>query len=146
MFFMDSILRHCLAAVAYRGKKVLEGAPENFENFQIDGSPRTAGNILSHMGDLYDWALSMAEGNMKWQQAVPQNWDQEAARFLAALMKFDGYLASGQTNHADPERLMQGPIADSLTHIGQLAMMRRQAGAPVKAENYYKAEIRKLSL
>src|SRR2546426_11302508 len=35
---------------------------------------------------------------------------------------------------------LQGPIADALTHIGQIAM-RRLAGAPIKGESYFAAEI-----
>ena len=37
--------------------------------------------------------------------------------------------------------MFQGPIADALTHIGQIGMMRRMAGAPVRGENYFKADI-----
>ena len=141
MTYMESLLRHSLAAVAYRSARVLQGAPNAFEYFQAGEDTRPAGKILAHMGDLFDWALSMAEGNMKWQESSPLLWEQEVARFFAALQSLDDYAASGKPMNASPERLLQGPIADSLTHVGQLAMMRRMAAAPVKAENYYKADI-----
>lgn len=138
---MESLLRHSLAAVAYRATKVLTGAPDAFELFQAGEHTRTAGKILAHMGDLYDWALSMAEGDMKWHVSEPLPWDEEVARFFGALQALDDYLGSGKPVNGPAERLLQGPIADSLTHVGQLAMMRRMAGAPVKMENYYKADI-----
>jgi hypothetical protein len=68
-------------------------------------------------------------------------WEKEVERFFAALKKFDDYLASSEPMHASPEKLLQGPIADALTHVGQIAMLRRMAGGPVKGESYYEAEI-----
>jgi hypothetical protein len=43
--------------------------------------------------------------------------------------------------HVSEERLFQGPIADALTHVGQLAMLRRVAGSPAWSENYSVAKI-----
>jgi len=135
------LLRHALATVAYRGGKVLRDAPAEFADFKADDTPRTPGKILAHIGDLMDWALSIAAGNQKWNDSTPLAWDDEVRRFHAVLEKLDQYLASGQPLQASPEALFQGPIADSLTHIGQLAMLRRIAGCKMKSENYYKADI-----
>jgi hypothetical protein len=135
------LLRHTVATVAYRGGKALRGAPESFATFTLGDSPRTPANILAHMGDLFDWALSMAQGKQAWQDSQPRAWDAEVARFFAALKKFDDYLASPQPLHSPTEGLFQGPIADALTHIGQLAMLRRLASCPIKGENYFKAEV-----
>lgn len=135
------LLRHAVATVAYRGGKTLRGAPESFATFTLGDSPRTSANILAHMGDLFDWALSMARGEAAWRDSQPLAWNAEVARFFIALKKFDDYLASPQPLHSPPEGLFQGPIADALTHIGQLAMLRRLAGCPIKGENYFKAEI-----
>lgn len=99
------------------------------------------GEILAHVGDLMDWALSMADGTRAWHDSEPLPWDQAMDRFFAALKKFDDYLASSQTLHASSEKLLQGPIADALTHVGQIAILRRLAGEPIKAENYFQAEI-----
>ncbi len=93
------------------------------------------------MGDLMDWALSMADGSRKWHDSAPLPWDQECERFFAALRKFDDYLASDQPLQAPMEKLFQGPIADALTHVGQLAMLRRMASCSIKGENYFGAEI-----
>jgi hypothetical protein len=136
-----ALLRHMVATVAYRGGKAVRGAPESFATFSPDGSPRTAAKILAHVGDLYDWALSQAQGAEKWNDSTPLPWNEEVARFFATLQRFDDYLASDAALAAAPEKLFQGAIADSLTHVGQLAMLRRLAGAKMKAENYARADI-----
>jgi hypothetical protein len=135
------LLRHTVATVAYRGGKALRGAPDSFATFAVGESPRAPAKILAHMGDLFDWALSMASGEAAWHDSQPLAWDAEVARFFASLRKFDDYLASPEPLHSPAEGLFQGPIADALTHIGQLAMLRRLAGCPIKGENYFKAEI-----
>ena len=135
------LLRHTLASVAYRGGKVLRGAPDSFADSTAGGAARTPAKILAHMGDLFDWALSIAEGKQEWRDSTPLPWSAEVARFFATLKTFDDYLASGAELHAPAEKLFQGPVADALNHVGQLAMLRRLAGCPMKGENYYKAEM-----
>jgi hypothetical protein len=130
-----------MATVAYRGGKALRGAPDSFATFTLGDSPRTPTKILAHMGDLFDWALSMARGDTAWQDAKPQSWSAEVDRFFDSLKKFDDYLASAEPLRAPAEGLLQGPIADALTHVGQIAMLRRLAGCPIKGENYFKADI-----
>lgn len=134
-------LRHCLAALAYRGAKALCGAPDGFAEFQLPGDARSPGKILAHMVDLIDWALSIARGKEEWFDSKPLPWDQDVERFFRALQAFDAYLASDAPLHAPPERLFQGPVADALTHVGQIATRRRLAGAPVRGENYFRADI-----
>jgi len=135
------LLRHTVATVAYRGGKAVANAPEGFEQFRVADGTRTPGQILAHIGDLLDWGLSIASGQQKWHDSKPLAWDDEIARFHAALTAFDAYLASDEPLHAPEEKLFQGPVADALTHVGQIAMLRRIAGGPVKGENYYVAEI-----
>jgi hypothetical protein len=136
------LLRHTLATLAYRGGKAVRNAPDGFANFHAAEGLRTPGQILAHVGDLFDWALSIAMGQQKWFNSEPLPWDQETKRFFAVLKTFDDYLASDQPVQAPLEQLFQGPVADALTHIGQIAILRRMAGAPVKGENYYIAEIK----
>jgi hypothetical protein len=135
------MLRHAVATVAYRGGKVVRGAPGAFAAYSPDGSPRTAGKILAHIGDLYDWALTQAKGAEAWHDSAPLEWDKEVVRFFLALARFDEYLASDAPLAASAEKLFQGAIADSLAHVGQLAMMRRLGGAKMKSENYSRADI-----
>ena len=135
------LLRHTLATVAYRGGKTLRDAPDSFATFRASDSSRTPVQILAHLGDLFDWALSMAEGQPAWHDSKPLPWHDETQRFFASLQKFDDYLAGDAQLHASPEKLFQGPVADALNHIGQLAMLRRMAGHPIKGENYFMADI-----
>jgi hypothetical protein len=135
------LLRHTVATLAYRAAKAVRDAPPGFETFAVAKGSRTPARILAHMGDLFDWALTMAQGPQAWHDSPPLAWDAEIGRFMAALAKFDAYLASDAPLAASAERLFQGPIADALTHTGQLTMLRRLAGGAVKGENYSKAGI-----
>jgi len=135
------LLRHTLATVAYRGGKAIRDTPAGFGEFEPGSGMRKPGEILAHIGDLYDWAYSIAAGQRTWHNSKPLPWPQEVERFFAALKKLDDFLASSEPVQAPLGELFQGPIADSLTHIGQIALQRRMAGAPVKGENYYDAEI-----
>jgi hypothetical protein len=135
------LLRHAVATVAYRGAKTLRGAPGGFAEFRVAEATRTPGQILAHVGDLLDWALCIAKGKHEWHDSPPLAWDQEVQRFSAALRAFDDYLASTLPLGSSPEKLFQGPVADALTHIGQIAMLRRLAGSPVRGENYFRADI-----
>ncbi|MBV9924629.1 MAG: hypothetical protein JOZ96_06260 [Acidobacteria bacterium] len=135
------MLRHTLATLAYRGGKAVRGAPEGFENFVPGAGLRTPLQILAHVGDLLDWALSMARGEKRFRESAPLGWEAETARFFEALAAFDEYLASDAPLGVPAEGLFQGPVADALTHVGQIALLRRMAGAPVRGENYFMAEI-----
>jgi hypothetical protein len=135
------LLRHTVATLAYRGGKTLRGAPEGFSGFRASETTRTPGQILAHIGDLLDWALSISQGKQEWRNSQQQSWEMDSQRFFAALGAFDTYLVSGEPLGAPAEKLFQGPIADALTHVGQIAILRRMADAPVRAENYFRAEI-----
>jgi len=136
-----ALLRHTVATIAYRGGKAIRGAPASFAGFRAGESSRTPAAILAHIGDLFDWALSIAKGAQAWHDSTPLAWDAESARFFDTLKKFDDYLRSDAPLAVSAERLFQGPIADALTHVGQIAMLRRLADAPIRGENYYKADI-----
>lgn len=135
------MLRHTVATLAYRGAKAVRGAPDSFASYKASETTRTPAQILAHIGDLLDWALSIAKGAEAWNNSDPLPWDQEVTRFHRALESFDNYLASDGELSAPCERLFQGPVADALTHVGQLTMLRRIAGAPIKGENYSRAKV-----
>ena len=135
------LLRHALATLAYRAGKAVRDAPAGFADFHAGEGVRTAGQILAHMGDLFDWALSIAKGKQSWRDSKALSWDKEVERFFAALKAFDDFLESNATVEAPLEKLLQGPIADALTHVGQLTILRRLARAPMKSESYFAAEI-----
>jgi len=135
------VLRHALATLAYRGGKAVRGATDHFADFKTEATIRTPGQILAHIGDLLDWALSLADGRQVWHDSAPRPWPEEVGRFFEALARLDARLASEAPLGSTPQRLFQGPIADALTHVGQLTMLRRMFGAPVRGENYLKADI-----
>jgi hypothetical protein len=134
-------LRHAVATLAYRAAKTMRGAPASFATWAPQPGANTPVEIVGHMGDLFDWALSMARGEGRWNTAAAQPWDAACARFFAALRTFDDFLASDVPLGYEAARLFQGPIADALTHTGQLAMLRRLHGAPMKGESYNRADI-----
>jgi hypothetical protein len=134
-----ALLRHTLATLAYRGGKAFRGAPPEFAHFT--GATRTPSRILAHIGDLLDWALAMANGRKDWQDSPAAEWDAGTARFFAALEALDARLAAAEPPAVSPEKLFQGPIADALTHVGQIAMLRRMAGCPFRGENYFVADM-----
>jgi hypothetical protein len=135
------LLRHTLATLAYRGGKAIRDVSDEVAAFRASERTRTPLEILAHIGDLLEWALTQVRGEEKWRGAEPQTWQQEADRFFASLEALDQYLASEVPLACPPQRLFQAPIADALTHVGQIAMLRGLAGTPMRAENYFKADI-----
>ena len=136
------LLRHAIATLAYRVAKTVRGAPEGFAEFLVAPGSNTPRALVAHIGDLFDWALTMArDGEPRWHTATPQPWAAECGRMFASFERLDAYLASDAPLRFPVERMFQGPIADALTHTGQLAMLRRLHGAPMKGENYARASI-----
>lgn len=133
--------RHALATLAYRASKAVRGASAAFADFRTNESTRTPAQILAHMGDLMDWGLAMSRGEPKWHNSEPLPWAREIERFFAALTAWDRFLASGAPVEHPIDKLFQGPIADALTHTGQVMMLRRMAGEPVRGESYNRAPI-----
>ena len=134
-------LRHTVATLAYRAAKTMREAPESFASFRPGPTSSTPVQIVAHMGDLFDWALTMVQGHAKWNTSQPQEWNPECKRFFAALKRFDDALAAGLPGECDLRHIFQGPVADALTHTGQLAMLRRLHGSPMKGESYNRADI-----
>src|SRR3954453_1065438 len=135
------MLRHALATLAYRAPKALPGPPPEFVDFGRAPGSRTAGQILAHLGDLMDWGTSIALGAQAWTTSPVQAWDADVRRFFDTVAAFDAALAATPPDDALAGQLFQGPVADALQHTGQLTMMRRLAGAPIKIENYFVAAI-----
>ena len=135
------LLRHALATLAYRASKALRDPPADFDSFRIGPTSRTPVEILGHMGDLMAWGLSMAEGEQRWSDTRSNDWEELYVRFFDTLGAFDAYLESDGVLGHPAAKLLQGPVADALTHVGQIAMLRRLGGAAVRGENYFKADV-----
>ena len=134
-------LRHATATIAYRGAKALRGAPPEFAHFKASPTSRTPLEILAHIGDLLEVSAARLRGPAQWKETPPDTWEGQVARFHSALRAIDTELASDSPIEVSLERWYQGPFADALTHVGQLAMLRRIAGAPMKGEAYFFADI-----
>ena len=135
------MLRHTVATLAYRGAKAIRGAPEGFGDFRASPTSRTPSQILSHICDLMDWALTQARGKQAWTDTTPASWDEDSARFFKVLRALDDYLATSEPLGYEPGQIFQGAIADALTHVGQINFLRRMFGNPVRGENYFRADI-----
>src|SRR5258708_8782102 len=136
-----AFLRHTLATLAYRGAKAIRNAGQSFADYSCGETSRTPVRILAHIGDLMDWALSMSEGRREWKDSLPLPWEKECERFFAAVKKLDDYLASEKPLQVPTEKLFQGPIADALTHVGQIPMHPRIASFPLHRPNYSPSEL-----
>lgn len=135
------VLRHMVATVAYRGGLAVVDAPPSFAEFRTHETTRTPGEILAHIGDLLEGSLHLVKGEMVFINSAPLPWKEEVARFFAAVNAFDAYLASDAPMAWAVERLVQGPIGDALTHVGQIVMLRRMADIPIRTGEYFTAEI-----
>jgi len=135
------MLRHTLATLAYRAEKVLRDPPRGFAELRVDPTARTPLELVGHLGDLLEWAQTLVRGDAKWKASSVGEWDNDLARFFGALARLDELLASDAALSGTPEQVFQGPIADAFTHVGQLALLRRCGGSPVKPESFARAEI-----
>jgi hypothetical protein len=131
-----------LATLAYRAEKVLRDPPPGFAGHRLAPDSRSPLEIVGHLGDLVEWAERLAQGQWVWKAASAGTWDADVERFFATLARLDAHLLSGKPLGHPAAIIFQGPIADALTHVGQLAMLRRLAGSPVRPESYGRAQIR----
>ena len=130
-----------VATVAYRGGLGCVDASESFASFRATSTTRTPGEILAHIGDLLEGSLHVVKGEMVYLTSTPLPWKEEVTRFFAAVKAFDVYLASDAPLACPVEKLVQGPIGDALTHVGQIVMLRRMSGNPIRSVAYFTAEI-----
>jgi hypothetical protein len=138
----DRLLRHVVAALAYRATRTLENAPEQFAAFSAGAGVWTPKEILSHVSRILGIAHARLTGGQYAHDDRP-DWPAEVDRFYAALARLDQGLAGGVTSGDDLTlRMVQGPLLDAFTHVGQLATLRRLAGSPVAPDHYIKADVR----
>jgi hypothetical protein len=135
------LLRHTLATLAYRAEKVLREAPPGYADLRLNERSRSPAELAAHLGDLMEWAESLVAGRWDWKAAGAGSFEGDVARFFAAIERLDDALARGRAPGHPPQVIFQGPIADALTHVGQLALLRGLAGVPVRPESYARARI-----
>jgi len=135
------LLRHMVATVAFRCSIAVDGAPLGFEDFRASGSTRSPAEILAHLGDLIEGTHYLLQGKFVSLVSKPSSWDEEVTRFYSAVRSLDSFLTSDEPLAHPVEKFVQGPIGDALTHVGQIVMLRRIFGAPVRQEPYFTIEI-----
>lgn len=135
------VLRHLVATVAYRGGLAVTDAPHGFATFCAHETVRTPGELLAHIGDLLEGSVHLVKGNLVHLASEPLPWEEEITRFFSAVKEFDEYLASDAPLACPVEKLVQGPVGDALTHVGQLVMLRRMSGSPIRSAAYFTAQI-----
>lgn len=135
------LLRHMVATIAYRSSRSLRDAPDGFDSVRLPGESKSAAELLLHMTNVLSFALATVTHTDRVRHE-PLGWKSEIDRFYSLLGDLDTKLAEGASLEPSMDlKLVQGPLSDALTHIGQLHAMRRAAGAPIAASNYIKAEI-----
>jgi hypothetical protein len=142
----SDLLRHFLAALAYRTQKALRDAPDSFADFYAGEGVRTPKDLLRHMTSVLGYARTFLIGGTYKADPLP-DMQAEVARFHAMLEDLGARLAAGETfAETTPQSILQGPFSDAMTHAGQLALLRRLSGSPVPPENFVKADIRPTNL
>ncbi|MBV9217171.1 MAG: hypothetical protein JO053_13460 [Acidobacteria bacterium] len=135
------MLRHFLAAIAYRTQKALRDAPEGFAGFDAGGGVRTPHELICHMLSVLGYARTYFIGG-EFTRPKPEDFKNDVSAFHEMLGDLSRRLKDGeQLNGITEEILLQGPFADVMTHAGQLAMLRRLHERPVPSENFIFAKI-----
>jgi len=135
------VLRHLAATLAYRAAKALRDVPDGFGSTSFGEATRRPVLIVAHLADLMAWGITLAQNNVAWKAEGGDDWDTEVRRFFDNLSALDRELATAALAPGAAEQLIQGPLADALTHVGQIAMLRGMAGSPVRPESYARARV-----
>ena len=134
-------VRHVVATLAYRAAKVLRDTPPEFATKDFGPHTRQPVQIVAHMADLMAWGVTMSRGEYVWTAGGSDDWAMEVRRFFDGLRTIDEQLAASPPPERSIQKLIQGPLADALTHVGQLAMLRGMMGIAVRPESYARADI-----
>jgi len=138
----SEILRHFLASIAYHATKAIKNAPDDYPELYIGKGVRTPSHILHHITGVLSYAHSFYEHyDTTYFEHKP--WEEEVKHFYETLSDLDSSMKERRPREVTEEKLLQGPLSDSMAHVGQLLMLRRMADSPVPSENFIHADIRK---
>jgi hypothetical protein len=135
-----SMLKHLLGAIAYRAQKALRDAPDSYADFHAGMNVRTPHELVRHITGVLGYARTLFVGGV-WRPHMLPTFGEEVARLHEVMEDLGRLIETGGTPTIRPEQLLQGPLSDAMTHVGQLAMLRRLAGAPVAPENFVFAKV-----
>ena len=137
----SELLRHYLASIAYHATKALKDAPPNYPELDAGNGARTPHSLLHHINSLLTYAHSFYQ-HYDNTRPPQKTWDGELQGFYEILSKLDHSIQSGKPRGVTEEQLLQGPLSDSMAHVGQLLLLRRLAGSPAPSENFIYADIK----
>ena len=138
----SEMLRHFLASIAYHATKAIKNAPDDYPELDIGKGVRTPRHILHHITGVLSYAHSFYE-SYETTYFEHKPWEEEVAHFYETLSNLDSSMKERRPREVTEEQLLQGPLSDSMAHVGQLLMLRRMADSPVPSENFIHADIRK---
>lgn len=137
---MTKIILHLLDTLIYRFRSSVSKVDASFGNFEIGHGVRSPIEILYHMrGVIYYGNKAITDKRTEMSPIL--SWDEEVALFLESVERLKENISNAQFSEETAFRMVQGPISDALTHVGQLAMLSRVHGHPIDKENFFKADI-----
>jgi len=136
-----ALFRHAIATLGHRFSVAVKDAPAGFADYTACPGARTPGQILAHMNVLVEWSTKVVTASSERPAEASLVWDQALHRFFTLLKAFDDAVVASNGSAIPIEKLLQGPLSDALTHVGQITMLRRMASSPVHAESYFRADI-----
>ena len=136
-----ALFRHLIATLGHRFGVAVKDSPPGFADYIACPGARTPGQVLAHIHVLVEWSTNVVQGGGERPQEAALVWDQAVRRLYQLLQSLDDAVVHAEGKAFPIEKLLQGPIADALTHVGQLTMLRRMAGAPVQTDSYFRADI-----
>ncbi len=145
----NELVRHLLATLVYRTTKIIHDAPDGFSAVSIGNKVRSPEKVLGHINSLIqlsnrfwspDKPVSMATRR---KESDKRGWKLEVELFYEMAALFDETLIQYPSPRKySPEKILQGPFMDAFTHVGQLALLRRMVGSPIKGESYWMADVK----
>ena len=138
-------LRHVLVTLADRFEHALGDAPAGFAAFDAGGGVRTPLALVRHLRRLMRFAAAQWTG-AEVAEAEPRDWGHEIDGWATDLRALDALLRAQPqpSGSVGAHQVLQGPLVDAATHVGQLVMLRRMAGAPVPRRVYWQVAMAEL--
>jgi len=139
----NEFLRHALSTIAYRFQKAVSNSETEFGYFSAGNGSRTPNEIIYHMYHvLYTTRIFILEEKDNTEQSEKLDLKSEIDRLNAEINNLDNVLAEKPLDINYAKRLLQGPLSDLLTHIGQISMLSRLNGNPIVGEDFSTASIK----
>lgn len=138
----NEFLRHTLSTIGYRFQKSVKYRNQEFEDFSLGKGSRSPKEIVNHMyAVLSSTTFYLLEEKRQKKSPEKLSLDLEIDRFNEELKNLDQLLSEKDLPINYSKKLLQGPLSDILTHIGQIAMLSRLNNQPIEGEDFSAATI-----